>query len=166
MADDLGLALVFKILWRLIVVTTGFVAALAAAACLLGVAITHDISLAIDQGYGSGVEHQAVRGFFLVLAFAGVSFLPWALGTIIAELLQFRSIFYHLGLGAICGGAASVLHPIADPRSLQVAVATGLVAGGVYWLIAGRRAGDWWPRQVPPLYQPRTAPPPPPPPLA
>jgi hypothetical protein len=167
MSDDPELALILKIIWRLIVVTFAFCAAIIAAGLVLGITISHDILLALSYDYPPGVEHQALRGFFLVLAFAGISFVPWAIGTIIAELLQFRSVFYHLGLGALCGAAATILHPMSDPRMLQVAIATGLVAGGVYWIIAGRRAGDWWPRHVPQLYRARSGqmPPPPPPPL-
>ncbi len=168
MADDPELALVLKIIWRLIVVTFGFVAAILAAGTALALALSHDVMVAVETGAATAFDRQAISGFFLVIAFASFSFVPWAIGTIIAELLQFRSFLYHFGLGAISGAAASVLHPMPDPRSLQVAIATGLVAGGVYWLIAGRRAGDWWPRRVPPLSikpPPSVAsrPPPPPP---
>ena len=163
MTDDPELALILKILWRLIVVTVGFSAAILAAGLVLAIAITHDVSVAAQYDYMPGIEHQALRGLFLVLGFAGIGFVPWAIGTIVAELMQFRSIFYHLGLGAVCGALASVLHPMAEPRVLQVALATGLVAGGVYWLIAGRRAGDWWPRNVRPIYRGSVTPPPPPP---
>jgi hypothetical protein len=166
MANDPELALILKILWRLIVVTFGFCAAIVAAGVVLGVAITHDLANAADIGSPWDLEHEALRAFLLVLAFAGISFVAWAIGTIIAELLQIRTVFYHLGLGAACGAAASVMHAVSDPRSLQVAVATGLVAGGVYWVIAGRRAGDWWPRHIPPLYRSPNGPMPPPPPSA
>lgn len=137
--------LIFKILWRMIVISVGFAAAIVVAGVVLASAIGHDVGTALDSGYAPYIQTQVVRGFVLVIAFAGISFILWAIGTLVAEILQFRSIFYHLGLGAICGAASSFLHPIDAPRMLQVAVATGLVAGGVYWLIAGRRAGDWWP---------------------
>jgi hypothetical protein len=167
MSDDPELALILKIIWRMIVVTVAFCAAIVAAGAVLATAIGHDLSVAVDSGSANGLEHQALSGFFLVLAFASISFVPWAIGTIIAELMQIRSVFYHLGLGALCGAAATILHPMNDPRTLQVALATGLVAGGVYWIIAGRRAGDWWPRHVEPLYRTSSGPvpPPPPPPL-
>ncbi len=165
MTDDPELALIFKIIWRLFIITVGFCAAIIAAGIVLGIAISHDILVALSYDYAPGVEHQALRGFFLVLAFAGISFLPWAIGTVVAELIAIRSILYHLGLGAVCGALASVLHPMSDPRVLQVSIATGLVAGAVYWLIAGRRAGDWWPRQVRPLFRGAQPPPPPPPPF-
>lgn len=154
-ADD-GM-LIVKILWRMIVISFGFAAAIVVAGLVLASAVEHDVGAALDTGYAPYIQTQIIRGFVLVIAFAGVSFVLWAIGTLVAEILQFRSIFYHLGLGAFCGAAGSFLHPIDTPRLLQVAVATGLVAGGVYWLIAGRRAGDWWPARF------RETPPPPPP---
>jgi len=163
-AGDPELALILKIIWRLIVVSVGFCAAILGAGLVLAIAIGHDISVAASYDYTPGIEHQALRGLFLVLGFAGLSFVPWAIGTILAELLGVRAIFYHLGLGAVCGALASVLHPMGETRVLQIALATGLVAGAIYWLIAGRRAGDWWPRRLrPPLYRGSNAPPPPPP---
>lgn len=154
-------ALIFKILWRMVVISFGFAVAVVAAGVVMATAIGHDVGAIIDAGYVPDLERQFIRGTVLVIAFAGLSFMLWAIGTIVAEILGYRSIFYHLGLGALCGGAGGLLHPIDAPRMMQVAVATGLVAGGVYWLIAGRRAGDWWPERfrspVPP------SPPPPPP---
>jgi hypothetical protein len=126
MTDDPELALIFKIIWRLFIITVGFCAAIIAAGIVLGIAISHDILVALSYDYAPGVEHQALRGFFLVLAFAGISFLPWAIGTVVAELIAIRSILYHLGLGAVCGALASVLHPMSDPRVLQVSPARSI----------------------------------------
>ena len=162
MADTGGIPLFLMILWRLIVVTTGFCVAIVAAGLVLAWAIGHDLANSVFLGPQPILLSHLIRSVALAAAFAGISFVPWVIGTIIAELLQFRSIYYHLGLGALCGAAATIFHPIGDNRSFQVAVAAGLDAGGVYWLIAGRRAGNWWPRHVPTLRQAMPPPPPPP----
>ncbi len=150
-------ALILRILWRMIVVSFGFASAIVMAGILLASVLSHDIGAALESGYEPYIRTQLVRGFVLIVSVAGVSFILWAIGTLISEILQYRSIFYHLGLGALCGAAGGFLHPIDAPRMLQISIATGMVAGLTYWLIAGRRAGDWWPKRF------RETPPPPPP---
>jgi hypothetical protein len=51
-------------------------------------------------------------------------------------------------------------------RHLEIMTGAGIVAGLVYWMIAGRNAGAWWrespSRLTPPPPLPSATPPPPP----
>jgi len=93
-------------------------------------------------------------GFFTTGMVGAYAFLPALVLIGIGEWLDIRSIFYYalggaaIGLLAYFGSNMSVqieeatdMPPVAF--GLQLVVASGIIAGFVYWLIAGRRAGRW-----------------------
>jgi hypothetical protein len=102
-------------------------------------------------------------GFFMVLLFfagaAGVVtpfyvFAPSFIAILIAEMLSLRSVLYYALAGAFIGALAYFMTDIAAriagkgtvvpiTQELQWLTAAGIVAGFVYWLIAGRNAGTW-----------------------
>jgi hypothetical protein len=86
-----------------------------------------------------------------------VTLLPLAILIAVAEIFNVRSLLIYAVAGAailLLGYSASGLAPPSYEESIdyppppishatQVAAAAGIVFGGVYWLIAGRKAGRW-----------------------
>jgi H+/Cl- antiporter ClcA len=73
---------------------------------------------------------------------------------LIAEIFSLRSVLYYALCGALIGALAYFLSDVTArmqgagtvvplTRELQFLTAGGIVAGFVYWLIAGRSAGKW-----------------------
>ncbi len=102
------------------------------------------------------IEHFAFFfvSFFTTGLVGAYAFLPALILIGIAEGVAIRSIFYYalggaaIGLLAYFGTNMSVrleettdMPPVAF--GLQLVAAAGIVAGFVYWLIAGRNAGRW-----------------------
>ena len=103
------------------------------------------------------------RGTFSVFVVAGAAFtgavtlLPLAILIAVAEIFKVRSLLIYAVAGAVIlllGYSASGLAPPSYEESIdyppspishatQVAAAAGIVFGGVYWLIAGHKAGRW-----------------------
>ena len=78
----------------------------------------------------------------LIGAFA---FLPTLLAIVLAEVFAWRSLVFYL-LAGLAVGFAAVALLVPPERGLghadaRLFLAAGAVAGAVYWLIAGRRAG-------------------------
>lgn len=106
---------------------------------------------------------NADAGFFLlILFFAGAAglvtpfyvFAPAFVAILIAEMFSLRSVIYYTLGGALIGALAyfmtdatarvqgkGTVMPITD--ELQWLTAGGIVAGFVFWAIAGRGAGRW-----------------------
>ncbi|WP_425374778.1 hypothetical protein [Mesorhizobium tamadayense] len=82
--------------------------------------------------------------YFLTIVVTGMQTLVFAL---IAEFFSLRSFWLHMLFGGVAAAAGfMLLWPGApdDPErwaDMGIVVAAGLVAGFVYWLIAGRDAG-------------------------
>lgn len=72
---------------------------------------------------------------------------PWAVVILVSEVFRLRSVLVYLTVGGLLGavpslGLAPMMRPAGnDPRSIAILVATGIVGGFVYWLVAGRMAG-------------------------
>ncbi len=101
--------------------------------------------------------------YFMVLLFLGGAagvvtpfyvFAPSFVVILLGEMFGLRSVLYYALCGAMIGAVAYFLSdtgariegagtvaPIT--RELQYLTAAGIVAGFVYWLIAGRSAGRW-----------------------
>jgi hypothetical protein len=103
-------------------------------------------------------------GFIFISGFA---LLPAMLVAAITEAFYIRSVLVYAVGGAVVGAACYLgLVPFDSEtmrfdgiirRHLEIMTGAGIVAGLVYWMIAGRNAGAW---RVPP--PPRSPPPPPP----
>jgi hypothetical protein len=146
------MALVF----RIIVILFGFFAASLAAALVVVGAVMYpqwsDVDIVIDDDTRNIV---VAFGFLFVSGFA---LLPALIMALITEAFSVRSLlFYALG-GAVIGAACYLSLVPFDPatwafhgvvrRNLEVMSGAGIVAGFVYWFVAGRSAGAW--RRLPP----------------
>ena len=160
---------------RLFVILFGFLAAcLVAGIIVIGTVLFPEFS----DFAGGPIDPDAldiIFGFGFIFL-SGFALLPATIIVLITEAFYIRSILaYALGGGLV--GLACYLGLIPfDPdtmhfngivrRHLEIMTGAGIVAGLVYWMIAGRNAGVW--REPP---RPLTPPPPlpsrsPPPPAA
>ncbi len=101
--------------------------------------------------------------FFLFFLFLGSAagvvtpfyvFAPSFLAILIAEMFSLRSVLYYALAGGLIGALAYFMTDVGARtkgagtvaplmQELQWLAAAGIVAGFVYWLIAGRNAGKW-----------------------
>src|SRR6476659_6500199 len=115
---------------------------------------------------GSGTIDQSAINVVLGFGFiflSGFALLPALIVVLITEAFYIRGILTYAIGGAIVGCACYLGLVPFDPatlqfdgivrRHLEIMTGAGIVAGLVYWLIAGRTAGAW--REPPrPLRQP------------
>ncbi|KPL53722.1 hypothetical protein ABB55_17130 [Prosthecomicrobium hirschii] len=172
--------IVFRLLWRFIVITVGYLAAAAAAAAF---AAASQVLSHLPPEFRDAAEiwrsfgPLADFGAFLV-AYAivlSVSFVPGILLALVSEIIGLRSLGYYLVAGGLIGlwAARPPIGGIAA-QPFAPALAAGFVGGFVYWLIAGRGAGRSRPASAAPSGQgpvpdprrtgPHATPPPSPPP--
>ena len=149
---------------RLFVIFFAFLAAcLAAGIIVVGAVLFPEFT---DLGVGQidpAIDVVIGLGFIFISGFA---LLPAAIVALITEAFYIRSVLIYAAGGALVGAACYLgLIPF-DPdtmrfdgiirRHLEIMTGAGIVAGLVYWMIAGRNAGAW-------RGQPRRPPQPPPP---
>ena len=153
---------------RLFVILFGFLAACMVAGMIVVVAVLFpEFS---DLGYGpvdqGGLNILFGFGFIFVSGFA---LLPAMIVAAITEAFYIRSALAYAVGGGVVGLACYLGLVPFDPatlrfdgivrRHLEIMTGAGIVAGMVYWMIAGRNAGAWRePRRLLP-----SAPPQPPP---
>lgn len=132
---------------RVIVVAAGFVAAVLAAAFVA-------FRLGIERVTGALYNDQDPLGTVLDWVWHGahlslyVALVMAVLTVIVGEVARVRSALFYIAGGGIAVAAAPLLqavHTAAPGQALpafiwQVFATAGFVGGGVYWLIAGRRA--------------------------
>jgi hypothetical protein len=92
---------------------------------------------------------------FFATSFVGATaFVPAAILIAIGETFDIRSIFYYALGGALIAAIAWYMADISVQLEnttdlspirygLQLVVASGIIGGFVYWLLAGRKAGRW-----------------------
>ncbi|MGH6713902.1 MAG: hypothetical protein ACREEK_33735 [Bradyrhizobium sp.] len=146
---------------RLFVILFAFLfACLAAGMIVVGAVLYPEFS---DLGSGP-IDQGAINvvlgfGFIFISGFA---LLPALIVVLITEAFYIRSVLAYAIGGALVGAACYLgLIPF-DPetmkfdgiirRHLEILTGAGIVAGLVYWLIAGRNAGAW--RAPPPPLRP------------
>jgi hypothetical protein len=157
---------------RLFVIVIGFLAAcLVAGMIVVGAVLFPEFS---DLGTGP-IDSSALNvvigfGFIFVSGFA---LLPAMIVAAITEAFYIRSALAYAAGGAVVGLACYLgLVPFDSDtlrfegivrRHLEIMTGAGIVAGVVYWLIAGRNAGAWRepPRPLPPPPLPSHTPSPP-----
>jgi len=144
------------LLLRIFVILFGFLAASLAAALVVISAVMFprltDIDLDLDDSTRSVI---VAFGFIFVSGFA---LLPAMIMALITEAFAVRSLVFYAVGGALVGAACYLSVVPFDPetfafhgivhRELEVMTGAGIVAGFVYWLVAGRNAGGW--RRLPP----------------
>ena len=157
---------------RLFVILFGFLAAcLVAGMIVVGAVLFPEFS---DLGAGpvdSGALNIVIGFGFIFIS--GFALLPAMIVVLITEAFYIRSALTYAVGGAIVGLACYLgLVPFDVEqfrfegivrRHLEIMTGAGILAGVVYWMIAGRNAGAWRaqpppPRHLPPL--PSQSPPP------
>jgi hypothetical protein len=139
-------------LWRLIVIFFAFLVASFAAGVIVVVAIMYPEFSSLDLGPMDRDALAVMTGFGFIFV-SGFAFLPALVMVLVTESFSIRSIlFYALG-GALFGlgvylaftqfDMSAMTFVGVERRELEVMTGAGVVAGLVYWFIAGRRAGVW-----------------------
>ena len=149
---------------RLFVIAFGFLAA-----CLVaGMIIVAAVMFPEFSDLGSGPVDQGAIDIILGFGFifiSGFALLPALIIALITEAFYIRSALAYAVGGALVGLACYLGLVPFDPetlhfegivrRHMEIMTGAGIVAGLVYWMIAGRTAGAW-------RKPPRSLPPPPP----
>lgn len=140
------------VIGRLFLIFMGICAACVAAGLVVLLAIlfpdVSDVTIGpLDDG---SVNLFLTFGLIFVSGFALV---PALIVVLITEMFAIRSALAYAVGGAISGAICYLSLVPFDPdtitfvgvvrRDLEVMTGAGIVAGLVYWLIAGRRAGTW-----------------------
>jgi hypothetical protein len=154
---------------RLFVIFFAFLAACFVAGMIVVVALLFPDLSDLGPGFVDQGALNIVLGFGFIFI-SGFALLPAMLVAAITEALFIRGILAYAVGGALVGAACYLgLVPFDSDtfrfegivrRHLEIMTGAGIVAGLVYWMIAGRNAGAW--------REPRRALPPPslsPPPL-
>jgi hypothetical protein len=139
------------LLWRLIVVSIGFLAAVAVS---IAVAIAGLGWLPIEPTGGEVAVGDLIVVFFgvprlaiVVPAFVHFVWPSWFVAALLSELTGTRSLLLHLFGAALLALAGTVAFGPAGSLMLpRLAAAAGFSAGFAHWLIAGRGAGPRRPR--------------------
>lgn len=137
---------------RLISVAIGFAAAVLVAALFLSLGYVRDVAGPIFE-YHTGVEADGllvpIIGIAATPVLAANVLAPSALAIAIAELMRWRGLIANALAGGMvalfAGWRAFGLEPdqALEQGVVLVLLATGFLAGCVYWAIAGRSAGKW-----------------------
>jgi len=153
------MALFFSIIWRLIVICFGLVAALLGAAMIMAYGISSGLFVeffgieafeGIDQTeWGYAVLLIATVGIAFATSFqlASLALLPIIVAIAASEMMRWNGMVTHLVLGGV--SALFVIftqlpkETVPSEGTLIVTLAMGFVGGFFYWLIAGRGAGKW-----------------------
>ena len=144
---------------RFFVIAFGFLCACAAAAAVVAYGLLMPELRTADPS-----QPEIWTLFWFVAAVAGIItpffiFAPAFLAIVLAETFNFRSVLYYLIAGGLCGVLGYML---SDPaahfagtgtvqpilKELRLVAVAGIIAGFVYWLIAGRGAGKWKTRAI------------------
>jgi hypothetical protein len=146
------LRLLGRILARLIIAAIGYVAASFTAGLTIVVAVAGWASAMLGESYAPGLVHLVYAGGALGAFVIALAFAPGVLIALVAELFSIRNAFYYIGAGGLTGalgyagftGYGLGMQEMEGAASeLLVFAAAGLVAGAVYWAVAGRSAGVW-----------------------
>jgi hypothetical protein len=145
-----------SLIGRIFVVLFAFLAAcFVAGMIVVGMVLYPEFS---DLGSGP-IDQDAINvvlGFGFIFL-SGFALLPALIVVLITEAFSIRSVLAYAIGGAIVGAACYLGLVPFDPetmrfdgivrRHLEIMTGAGIVAGLVYWMIAGRTAGAW--RQPP-----------------
>jgi phosphotransferase system glucose/maltose/N-acetylglucosamine-specific IIC component len=137
------------------------------AACLVaGMIIVIAVLFPEFSDLGSGPVDQGVFQILVAFGFifiSGFALLPAAIVALLTEAFSIRSVFAYAIGGAVVGAACYLSLVPYDTetwqfngivrRHMEIMTGAGIVAGLVYWMIAGRSAGAWRvsSRRPPPL---------------
>ena len=158
---------------RLFVILFGFLAA-----CLVaGIIVVGAVLVPEFSGFGTAPNDQGALNIVLGFGFiviSGFALVPAMIVVAITEAFYVRSALTYATGGALAGLACYLGLVPFDPatlqfegvvrRHLEIMTGAGIVAGMVYWMIAGRNAGAWRepprPLRLPPPLPSHSPPPP------
>src|SRR6266567_7879552 len=153
-----------SLIGRFFVVFFGFLAACFVAGMIVVIAVLYPEFSDLDTGMIDQGAINVILGFGFIFL-SGFALLPALIVVLITEAFYVRGVLTYAVGGAIVGAACYLGLVPFDPatlqfdgivrRHLEIMTGAGIVAGLVYWLIAGRTAGGW-------REPPRPLPPPPP----
>ena len=137
---------------RLFVILFGFLAACFVAGMIVVVAVLYPEFSDLGNGLIDQSAINIVLGFGFIFL-SGFALLPALIVVLVTEAFYVRGVLTYAFGGAVVGAACYLgLIPF-DPQTLQfdgivrrhleVMTGAGIVAGLVYWMIAGRTAGAW-----------------------
>lgn len=141
-----------SLLLRLFVITLGFFAACLVAGAVIVFAVLFPELSAIETGIVDTNTLNVMLGFGFIFV-SGFALIPALIVAAITETFAIRSVLVYAIGGALVGAACYlglVPYDIASlrfdgvlRRQLEVMTGAGILAGVVYWMIAGRNAGAW-----------------------
>ncbi len=150
-----------SLIGRIFVILSGFLAACFVAGMIVVGAVLYPELSDLDSGMIDQSAINVLLGFGFIFL-SGFALLPALVVVLITEAFYIRSVLAYAVGGAIVGAACYLgLVPFDTEtlrfdgiirRHLEIMTGAGIVAGLVYWLIAGRTAGAW--RQPPPPLRP------------
>jgi hypothetical protein len=153
-----------SLIGRIFVVFFAFLAACFVAGMIVVMAVLYPEFSDLGSGTIDQDAINVVLGFGFIFL-SGFALLPALIVVLITEAFYVRRVLAYAVGGAVVGMACYLGLVPFDPqtmqfdgivrRHLEIMTGAGIVAGLVYWMIAGRTAGAW--RQPP-----RPLPPPPP----
>jgi hypothetical protein len=136
---------------RILIILVAFFAASAAAGIVLVFSIVFPQWGGARFGYDDGSFHVVATVAFVMIGSFG--FLPALIIALVTEALNIRNALIYATGGAVLGALTYLGIARFDPetmtmvggvrREIEIMVGAGIVAGLVYWLIAGRNAGAW-----------------------
>lgn len=137
---------------RLLVIAIGFLAACLVAGMIVVTAVMFPEFSDLGAGPVDEGVFQILVGFGFIFI-SGFALLPAALIALITEAFSIRGVLAYAIGGAVVGAACYLsLVPFDTDtwqfngivrRHLEIMTGAGIVAGLVYWMIAGRNAGAW-----------------------
>lgn len=144
---------VFRLLLRLLLVPTGYFAAVLAGAMVILIGewrIGSLVDVATPDEAALGWVAALVTGGLIIGLLLSTLWLVAAVGILFSEAFAVRSWIFHVANGAISawigtqvfGAGAEAPTIVHDPFYV---IAAGLAGGLTYWLVAGSTAGFWQP---------------------
>lgn len=141
-----------SLIGRLFVIAFAFLASSFAAGLIIVAALLYPELTDLGTGPMDADAFNIVLGFGFIFV-SGFALIPALIVVLITEAFSIRSLLIYAAGGAIVGAACYLgLVPFDTTtmrfegivrRHLEVMTGAGIVAGLIYWLIAGRNAGLW-----------------------
>ena len=149
-----------SLILRLFVIALGFAAACAVAGAVIVIALLFPELSSLDTGAIDSSALNMMLGFGFIFV-SGFALLPALMIALLTEAFAIRSVLAYAFGGAVVGAACYLgLVPFDTAtmrfeglvrQHLEIMTGAGILAGLVYWMIAGRSAGAWRARpMVPP----------------
>ncbi|CTQ77253.1 hypothetical protein [Roseibium alexandrii] len=130
-------------IWQLIKIIVGFVVAVTASGLFLSWGLFQPGSPEADPAAFAAMIGAA---FVTASVLGAVAFVPAACVILVSEIARLSGIVFHVASAGAIAFLLWTLDGTADaglrPGS-PVVLAAGFVSGAVYWIIAGRTAGNW-----------------------